>query len=142
LAVIFLVWAFSTTITALSFRLVFLSRLVREEEPVAVPDLLSSGSAAVAALVFRVSRAASAKEMRSLLLLLLTLPASTTLAAAQLLLFVLPWPLLVVSRSTMRVKLKKKKKNALISQEDVVKHAVSPWCSNRLHAGMIKELLS
>jgi len=139
--VIFLVWAFSTTITALSFRLVFLSRLVREEEPVAVPDLLSSGSAAVAALVFRVSRAASAKEMRSLLLLL-TLLASTTLAAAQLLLFVLPWPLLVVSRSTMRVKLKKKKKNALISQEDVVKHAVSPWCSSRLHAGMIKELLS
>jgi hypothetical protein len=65
LGVIFLVRAFSTTVTALSFRLVFLSRLVREEKPVAVPDLLSSDSAAAAALVFRVSRAASTKEMRS-----------------------------------------------------------------------------
>ncbi len=132
----FLVRAFSTTVTALSFRLVFLSRLVREEEPIAVPDLVSSNSAAAATLVFRVSRAASAKEMRSLLLLLLTLPASTTLAAAQLLL------LLVVSRSAMRLKLKKKKKNTLIGQEDLVKHAVCPSCSSRLHAGMIKEVPS
>jgi hypothetical protein len=66
------------------------------------------------------------------------------LAAAQLLLLVLllPWPLLVVSRSAMRVKLKKKKKNAVISQEDIVKHVVSPSCTSRLHAGMIKEVPS
>jgi hypothetical protein len=142
LAVTFLVRAF-TIGTALSFRLVFLSRLVREEEPIPVPDLLSCSSAAAAALVFSVSGAASAKEMRSLLLLLL-LPASTTLAAEQLLFLVLlfPWPLLVVSRSAMRVKLKKKKKNAVISQEDIVKHVVSPSCSSRLHAGMIKEVPS
>jgi hypothetical protein len=48
--------------------------------------------------------------------------------------------LMVVSRSAMRVKVKKKKKNAVISEEDIVKHVLSSSCSSRLHAGMIKEV--